>query len=758
MLQISSFLRFSLIAVLLSGGLLVPARLPAQINVTEPQRGDIRGVVSDSATGERLPGVNLTVAGTKRGATTNLQGFYLLAGLPAGDCEVVASAVGYARRSFRVQVKEWEPVVLDIRLRSQVLEGKEVVVHGEAAVAALSERSASIHIMRPEELRHLPSAAGQEDLLRALQMLPGVTSTSDVSAKFYVRGGAGDQNLILLDGMKIYNPFHAFGLFSVLDPEIIKSAEVYTGAFPAGYGNRLSSVVNVTTRDGNLARLAGTANVNFLSGKLELEGPLSEDNSWLVSGRSSLFSGTINKLIPNPAPTTFYDLFFKGTAGTSTGRLGFRGYTSGDDIIPSDPTQPDHRWRNSAFSGVLSALVSERLYVDATVSYSRSEIQRLAKAGSSVTPASSKLQEAGLRVELTSFTEGETTFFEGFEFAFPQIDDVLYSPNLIPLSTKDSQVEWYIWSQVQGTALDGLLRYDLGLHGDIDLLLLGRPFFYGIQPRLTLTYMLSPAWALKASYGIFTQKLISVSNEDDLISLFDAWLYLPEELRPEMAEHYVAGLEGALAEGMSVSLQAYRKDYPSLALYNPQKVFPTDPDFLRGTGEAYGAELLVRYTSALLDLYASYGLSRVTLTQGELTYAPRYDRRHSVKAVGTVHLASGLDVTLHWEYGSGYPFTQGAGFYDRLSLADIGRDPFPSGSATPVRTLGEKNAERLPAYHRLDLGVNYRLTPSDRLKVTFGASVINLYDQKNILYFDRQTGKTDYMIPFFPTASLSVEF
>jgi hypothetical protein len=428
----------------------VLAQLSGPLTGADANSSDIRGIVSDSANGERLLGVNLTLRGTARGATTNTNGFYLIPAVPAGTYELVVSAVGYERKTVPVRVSGREPLTVNVRLTARVIPTGEVVVRSRG-MTSLSERSASIHVVTPKELQAIPAVA-QQDLLRSLQMLPGITSTSDVSARFYVRGGAGDQNLILLDGMKIYNPYHAFGLFSILDPDIVQTAEVYTGAFPAGYGGRLSSVVNVVTKEGNLSKISGTANLNFLSGKLELDGPFSGDNSWLVSGRSSLFRNAVDRLIPNPAPLSFYDVFFKGTIGTSTGRIGIRGYTSGDDVTPLAPDQPNHSWRNTALSAVLSGLADDRTYFDAALSYSTSSIRREPKQATSVTPASSDLQEIGLKVEFTSFTESQNTFFEGFEINFPSVDDSLYTNNIFPNEFKDSdtRASWGAWASISG--------------------------------------------------------------------------------------------------------------------------------------------------------------------------------------------------------------------------------------------------------------------------------------------------------------------
>jgi hypothetical protein len=404
---------------------------------------------------------------------------------------------------------------------------------------------------------------------------------------------------------------------------------------------------------------------------------------------------------------------------------------------------------------VFSSLLADRLYFDATTSYSRSSIAQTPKAPGLATAGSSELEEMTFRAEMTSFLEGQNTLFEGFEFTFPNVTDSLYVRNVYPRLYRESTLEWYAWVRYAGVA--GSFRYDLGLHNDLALLLGGGLPLQCIQPRFTVSYDFGSSWIAKASFGVFTQNLITVSNEDDLISLFDAWVILPDNLRPEVAQHYVLGIEGNPLPSLATSLQAYIKDYTSLTLYNANKVFPDDPDYLGGTGLARGLEVLIRYGSSLLDLYGSYALASVTVSANGVTYPPRYDRRHTIKAIGTIHVLEGLDATLRWEYGSGYPFTQGAGSYSALSLGDIGTDPNPEGGGGLTRALGQKNAARLPAYHRMDAGLSYKITVG-MFRGTVGVSVINLYDAKNILFFDRNSGKTTYMTPFLPTASLTLEF
>jgi hypothetical protein len=219
----------------------------------------------------------------------------------------------------------------------------------------------------------------------------------------------------------------------------------------------------------------------------------------------------------------------------------------------------------------------------------------------------------------------------------------------------------------------------------------------------------------------------------------------------------VVGLESDLSQSAVASLQFYDKEFRSVALYNREKVYPSDPDYVSGTGRSYGLETLLRFASTALDLYGSYALSWATVTANGFSYAPRYDRRHSVNLLGVWHAFHTLDLSLRWEFGSGYPFTQNTGVYDRLAFPAIDGGEWYLETGSPYITLGPKNAARLPAYHRLDASASYRFS-LDPVRVTAGVYVINVYDNANLLYVDRKTGEVQNMIPFYPSASIRVEF
>ncbi|HTS00710.1 MAG TPA: TonB-dependent receptor, partial [Bacteroidota bacterium] len=494
---------------------------------------------------------------------------------------------------------------------------------------------------------------------------------------------------------------------------------------------------------------------------LGLEGPVMGDNSWLVSGRRSLFPETLEKLVPSAVPTSFYDLFFKGTIGSASQRIGVRGFINDDRITPGDPVEPAHAWKSAAFAADCSGLITDRIYMDLTLNYSTSEIQRTGGPASPVPDAYSRIRDWTVRGEFDAYPESQDHYAVGFESSFPSISDVLPTRAGIQLPYDDSEGELWLWFRY--LAAFGPVGVDAGFHTELRMISTsilgdgGIPLRQILQPRLSVSCALGDSWLVKAAYGVYTQNIITISNEDDLISLFDAWLYLPDNLRPEEADHYVLGVEGSLTQRLSLSVQGYVKDYRSIALYNPDKIFPDDPDYLAGTGISSGVETLVRYGSAAADLYGSYVISRARVTAADATYAPRYDRTHAVKAMAVIHATPAVDVTLRWEYGSGYPYTQNAGWYSPLSLQGIGADPFPSGEGEPSRVLGAKNEARLPAYHRLDASVSVRFA-LEGFRGSAGVNCLNLENARNILYYDRTTGKTDYMMPFFPSAFMTVEF
>jgi hypothetical protein len=716
---------------------------------------DIRGIVADSATGERIPFANVVILNTNRGAASNVQGFYLISNLAPGRYEVTASSVGYGTRKKEITLRPGAAITVNFQLPAMPVQISGVEITGRAK-SELSEIQTSVHILEQRDIRSVPTAV-QADIFRSIGILPGIVSTSDVTSQFYVRGGAGDQNLILLDGIKIYNPFHAFGLFSVFDPDLIKTTEVYTGAFPAEYGGRLSSVVNMTTKDGNSNGISGRASINFLSTKLELDGPSVEYTTWLISARKSLFSETFRKFLNKDTPLSFYDAFFKATwqPEEGNGKYSIEWFVSDDKMNSQSPSDPDYAWHTNALAMVMSNLIQERLFVNVVWYGNTYTAERNPKSASTMNSMSTTVREVGLRVNGTIYTDSRDLFLLGFEFSFPTLEDKL-------VNNAGGHVNYYgdipeadLWTHYQVAM--GALKTDLGLHLDIGSMLQREAKLQTFQPRLNFSYPVWETWKAKLAYGRFTQNIITLNNEDDIISIFEMWVQLSESLKPEQADHYVFELEGQPLRNLSVSFQTYLKKYGSIVLYNRNKIDSQDPDYINGTGSAHGFEWLFRYGTQTLDLYAAYSLGWTSVSTGDFTYSPRYDRRHTLNTLLTYRPLEGLDLGLRWQFGSGLPYTQSVGYYDRLSLGNMFNSPWISENEKPFIMLGEKNVARLPAYHRLDASADYRFALS-RFKGAVGLSIVNVYNHKNIFYFDRKTGQQVDMLPFFPTATLTLEF
>ena len=718
------------------------------------QTGDIRGVVSDSTNGERVPFASVMIRELEKGAPSNINGFYFMTAVPVGQYEISASSIGFISKSVMVTVRSGETAVANIDLRPQPVEFSEVVVT-EKARRQLEEINTSIHVLDISEIKAVPVAL-QPDVFRAIQILPGIVSTSDVNTHFYVRGGAGDQNLILLDGMRIYNPFHAFGLLSIFDADIIKTTEVYTGAHPPGYGGRLSSVVNMLSKDGNRKSLSGKIEANLVSTKLQFEGPLVSDVRFLFSGRVSTFRNTLGYVLDKDLPLSFYDAFLKITSEdlNSHSRYGVSSFFSGDDLRSGSRTSPDYRWRNSSvgFSG--GGLIDERLFVDVVGYENDFEASRIAKA-SSTTPASTHIRETGVKANATIYTDSRDVYYFGFEFIFPILEYKLVNSLGRQMVLKSTFVDFWTWMRYEAHL--GPLRLDGGLHIDAGSLFQRAAGIEVIEPRANLSYLLSENWRMKLSYGQFSQHVITINNEDDVVSIFDAWIRVPDDIQSERATHYVAGIDGNITPELSTSVQTYYKDYASLVAYNRDKIDDTDPDYVRGTGESYGVEFLLRHGTALNDIFATYTLGWTTVTNGSFTYNPSYDQRHTLKLLNVLHLTDRLDFTLRWEIGSGFPYSQSIGYYDRLTLSSLFDGSLLGEQGGPYIRLGEKNASRLPAYHRLDVSLVYTFAIG-ALHGSAGIHVVNAYNQKNLLYFDRKTGERTNMLPLFPSVTLSLEY
>jgi hypothetical protein len=734
----------------------LPIILAISISTFAQQTGTLRGLVTDSLSGEVLPYSNVLIEETSFGASTDLRGIFTITGIPANkEYSIRVTFVGYVTKFIRVTVKPNQVVQLNIPLAESTIRLQEIEKVGEK-VLQTNETNLGLQKLSVRELEMLPKGV-ETDIFRSLQFLPGVQTTGDISARYYVRGGASDQNLVLLNNIPIYNPFHALGLFSIIDPEMINALEFYKGGFTAEYGGRLSSVLNMITKDGNKNRYSGNASVGFLTAKAGIEGPI-PGGSFIITGRKSLFDNVLKKFLNyKDAPFSFYDLSAKLNYATldtkSLTKFSVQGFNSHDGLINADPSKADYSWTNNLY-GFYWFQAWQDVPIYSEVNFSVSTFD------GSISPklSSAKEKENSIR---------DITLAADFTNVYDSRDEIRVGYELKSLKTA------YNFENLQGTksalaqqalhfslyAKYKFLRFekigaDIGTR--INLLSLTKQHAPVFEPRINLTYAVFPWIILKGAWGIYSQELITLTNENEIISLFEPWSIVPKYLPVPEAVHYVAGLEFRLPDGITFNTEVYYKDLKRTVELNPYKVEDSDPDLVLASGEAYGAEFMFKYSHPYFQFTTSYSLSWSYRNINDWISYPRYDSRNAISSNVIINFGDGWEASLSWFFHSGLPFTQIVGYYDKLYLNDLyGYGGF-YGNYIPYTLLGDPNLGRLPSYHRLDAGLTKKIDISFT-KIEISINVLNVYDRANIFYFERDTGKRVNMLPVLPTALIRVE-
>ena len=276
------------------------------------------------------------------------------------------------------------------------------------------------------------------------------------------------------------------------------------------------------------------------------------------------------------------------------------------------------------------------------------------------------------------------------------------------------------------------------------------------EPRVGLTYRFMPSIAFKAAWGIYLQELLTVSDEDEIISIFEPWIITPDYIKAAKSIQYIAGFDIDITEQTLFSVEGYYKILQNIPIVNDEKFAQTDPDLISGSGESYGAEFLLDYSVEPFNITTSYTLSWAYRQREDWIYYPKYDARNSVNLILEFNIGNGWIASGAWNYSSGYPFTEMIGFYDKYFFNNSNPGQINGGEFQQFTYLGDKNLGRLPSYHRMDLSIMKKLNLSF-MNMELGVSVINLYDRQNIFYFNRDTGEIVNMLPFLVTGTLMIE-
>ena len=722
----------------------------------------VRGFVTDAATGGALPGANVRVEplgreGGLRGAFTDADGYYQLDGLAPGRYLARATFVGYRPAVDTLAVAE--PVRWSVALVPDPDALGEVVVQGEARQP---DGSTGIERIRPADLARVPTPDVAGDLATYLTSRPGVVTLGDRGGGLYVRGGTPSQNLVLVDGAPVYQPFHAIGFFSAFPEDLVGAVDFYAGGFGARYSGRVSSVVDVSVREGNYEALQAAASVGpFLVGGMA-EGPIRRgQSSWLVSGRRSVIRTVAPVLAGQDVPIEFADVLVKTSTTGGDARCSATALGTWDRGALDAQADDAFLWWNGVLSGrcvVAPPSLAGRLDISASVSTVRNEAgpregdrrerdrrERTSQA-TETRIAADLLRPVGrarVRVGMTSSVYA-TSFDLSETFAQTRADSDL----LLGASG-------YAEAQVP-------LGAGLAVTPGVAVVLRPYSFSVGLEPRFRAGWQ--PAGAggpeLSAAAGLYRQSLVGLVDERDAGSPFVAWAGPPPDRSETTALHGLLGAALPLGRGLRLGAEAYVKTMRDLPVPIWSALAQFTTTLTVADVRSAGADVRAEWAAGPATAQVAYGFGRTTYTAGQdnfgvwfgeplQSYAPPHDRRHQVQAGGSLR-AGTVDLAVRWQYGSGLPYTLPFGFDTFVpprGLPGVTTDP---GSR---RVLFERPYNgRLPDYHRLDLSAGTELSLGGAA-LDLQAGAVNGYNRENVFYYDVFRGRRVDQLPFVPYVS-----
>lgn len=769
----------------------------------------INGFIEDSRSGEKLIGANVYDKRTFKGTTTNSYGFFSLT-LPKDSVEITISYVGYQMQSLPVYLDENMSINFEI---SPTVELKEVEITASQSEKIQENSQMSSIVIPMEQIKNLPVFFGEKDVLKIIQLLPGVKSGGEGSSGIYVRGGGPDQNLILLDGVPVYNVAHLFGFFSVFNPDAINSVQLIKGGFPARYGGRLSSVIDIRMKEGNSKKFQAEGSIGIVASKLTLEGPIYKDKtSFIVSGRRTYIDLLARPLIKAASRNMgaggsltagyfFYDLNAKVNHKFSdNNRLFLSAYLGNDkfyfknsneyisdNVKYTNKENAGIKWGNITTALRWNYIINKKLFSNTTLTYSRYRF--LTEFGSET------IAEANA---VTSSDKFNFEYFSGIYDVGGKVDfDFLPNPNhyirfgigniyhtftpgvnTFKSSSSNSSIDTTFGSDIiyanelysyveDDIKIGGRIKINPGLH--FSEFLVKDTSYYSLQPRVAARYLLTENISLKAAYSQMTQYLHLLASSTIGLPM-DLWLPVTDRVIPQNSIQYAAGLAYTL-KSYEISLEGYYKTMENLIEYKEgASFFGSNTNWQdkieRGNGWGYGSELLVQKQMGKFSGWVGYTLSWAfrefeNLNFGEPFYY-RYDRRHDVSVALTYKFNEKIDAGMVWVYGTGNAITLPTERY--LAIDDVNGEGFSGphgggggGNDNTIENFAKRNDYRMAAYHRLDLSVNLRKEKKIKEKKwerTWSFGLYNAYSRRNPFYlyfsYDNQGKRVLKQVSLFP--------
>jgi hypothetical protein len=717
----------------------------------------LSGYIKDSNSGENLIAAVIRVKDQNLSTYSNNYGFYSLS-LPAGTYEVEISFVGYASKTETVELNADQRRNFEITPNSSVIE--EVIVTGKKEDDNVTSPQMGNLKFTMEELKNIPVVFGEKDILKSIQLLPGVSTGGEGSSNFYVRGGGGDQNLILLDEATVYNASHLLGFFSTFNSDAIKDASLFKGGIPAQYGGRISSVMDISMLDGNNKKFSAEGGIGLIASRLKLEGPIVKDkSSFMISGRRT-YADLFLKLSPDETTKKsklyFYDLNAKMNYKLNDrNTLYLSGYFGKDDLGYGDLFGFD--WGNATATVRWNSVINSQLFSNTSLIYSDFAYNVNVSNDDSDFKIASKIRNWNFKQDFSYYSTNNNT--------------LRFGVNLHQQSIKPASLEAQEGSEVNSVSVDSRQGIEAAAYVShewkpfdklsmiygirfSDFMVMGPGSFYdfdedgepisethydrdiakhyfNFEPRLSLSYILNPNNSIKASYNRISQNLHQLTNTTSSLPT-DQYVVSSLNIKPQIADQVALGyFRNFNNNTYEFSVESYYKymdnqiDFRNGADLQANKYM--EGDLLYGIGRSYGAEFLLRKNKGRLTGWLAYTLAKSERQFDQINegnwFNARQDRTHDISLVGIFQLSK------KWTLGATFVYYTGNAI------------TFPSGKyqvdGTTMFYYTERNGYRMPDYHRLDLSATYEPKKENRrFHSSWSFGVYNAYNHKNAYIID----------------------
>lgn len=788
--------------------------------VASAQNATIRGTVTSESNGEPVLFALVFLEGTPYGVQSDINGFYSLTKVPAGTYTLVAQQSSYLVTKKQITVKAGEIQTQNIVMKPRVM--KEVVINAKKQEVQDNPNTGK-QTMTSKDINRVVAVGGVADIAQSVQVLPGVVSSGDQGGQIYIRGGTPVMNKVLLDGMIIYNPFHSIGLFSVFDTDVIKNFDVYTGGFNADYGGRISSIMDITTRDGNRKHFGGKVTVSPFGSKLMLEGPirrmdeekghgsityvLSAKNSYLRQTSKLLYSYVDTMGLPFNFNDYYGKVAFNSINGSKLNLFGFMF----NDTVTRFRDAVDLKWKALGFGSNFQVVPgTSTTLIKGNFAYSKYDI---GLSEDYFKPRNSSVDGFNMGLNFTYFQRKNIINY-GLEVLGYKTDFSFYNSVNRLISQQENTTEFAAFFKYKmvskNVTKDSTQNHSFVFEPGFRLQYYASLSEVSPEPRLAFKYNINDHIRLKGAAGIYSQNLLSAVSDRDVVNLFYGFLSgsdnLPDQFteqdgtvkdvttRLQKARHYIFGGEWDPIDStekygnLEFNLEFYLKDFTHLSNLNRNKLYDDDganadkpdelkKDFIVETGKAYGVDFVTKYEYQDFYFWGVYSLGFVSRWDGLQEYRPNFDRRHNVNIVGSyifgprvteLDSASGKKVKtqyrkkvwefdIRWNFGTGFPFTPTAGFFENVNFSNITTDYVSQNGQLGI-LYGGLNSHRLPTYHRLDITLKRTFEFTDTSKMELAFSMTNAYNRNNVFYIDRVTLKRVDQLPLMPSLSMNWAF